>query len=543
MMLAPALALLLATASPDPLASARDAFAAADYVVAERLALEAAAGGGEAKAAATYLAGLARFRTGRFEAALEALDAAEAGADSPAAWQFNRGACLEALGRPSEAEAAFLAAAADPAFRPLALIEAGWAALAAGAPARARGHAALARAAATEREASLLSALEEELSAGAAPAPLEPAEKPGPPGDRNDGAEAPEGWAFGGRLEAGWDADASHTESTWLERPSTRAVTTPSAFGRASLWATGRTRLGGGVLEGSYGLGQLAYASAAARDLSLQEHDATLAWRGSPRDGLWLEAALSGQLALAGLDGLRAMQLGGGARLSGRFETGEQTATLAEVAWTAKRGLADEFAALGGNRFDLAVAEEGRWANLTVRAGYRLQLERIGRLLSPLTALELARLCPIGPGGATACTAGVEVLPLSYLSQGGFGAARLALTGWLDLSLDGSLLRRGYLHDDFVALTRSDGGPEVARPRRRHDWRWATGGGLSAALGPRLALSLRLDWLGSAYGATATGAAGGSGGMGGLGGMAGSAAPAGASWDKAVVTLGLGGGW
>lgn len=166
------LLLAAAAAAGNGLSAAEAAFARGEYPEAERLALAAARP--PRTGAALYLAGLARFRSGHPAAALTALDAAGRSADPPpsALWQFNRGACLYELGRMEEAEAAFLAAAADRSLAPTALAQAGFAALGAGAPDRARALAARARPLATGAALGLLADLEAELAAegGAAPA-------------------------------------------------------------------------------------------------------------------------------------------------------------------------------------------------------------------------------------------------------------------------------------------------------------------------------------------------------------------------------------
>src|SRR5512142_1097189 len=134
-----ALLALALHAAPDPLAPARDAFAAGDYGRAESLALFAAVP--PHRGQGLYLAALARFRAGRPQDALATLDAAARAKDAPprGGWEFNRGACLYALERFEEAEAAFLAAAeADPSLAAAARAQAGFAALDGDEPERAR---------------------------------------------------------------------------------------------------------------------------------------------------------------------------------------------------------------------------------------------------------------------------------------------------------------------------------------------------------------------------------------------------------------------
>jgi tetratricopeptide (TPR) repeat protein len=511
MTLATALALLVASASADPLVEARAAFASGDYPRAETLALRAA---GVDRAPARYLAGLARFRQGRFAEALEALDTAEAGADSPAAWRFNRAACLSALSRHAEAEAAYLEAARDPTYAPLALTEAGWAALAAGASGRARDHAARARTVATGDAVALVTALEQELSAEAdVPGSQALASAPAAPPARAVS------WEAGVRLDGGWDGDALQT-----------------AFAAVAAWAAGRGALGGGTLEGGYAFGQLAYLATAAADRSVQTHDLALAYRASPRPGLQLEAGLAGQLALAGLQDLRGMQVAGGAWTGARLKAGSHAALLAELAWTAKHGLSDEFAYLGGSTLLAGLGAEGSWEAVTVRAGYRYQLEQIGQLTAPMPPALLMQRCPPG----RTCTGGVEVQPVSFAGHAGWGWVQLRPASWLRFDLEGMLQRRDYLHDAYAELTILGLGAVVINPRSRDDWRWATGAAATATLAPGLSVTLRHAWQGGEYTLTPQGMRAGGGGM--FGGMFGTAPEIG-RWDKQVLQLGLTCAW
>lgn len=163
-------------AAVDPLAAAIEAFSAHRYEDAEALALSAAEQSAPRNGAALYLAGLARFRSGRPEEALEALNAAGLAPDAPARaqWQFNRAACLYELGRFREAEQAYLEAAADPALARVAYANAGFAALDAGAPDRARRLADRAREGATDAELALVEDLLAQLESDGEPEPESP---------------------------------------------------------------------------------------------------------------------------------------------------------------------------------------------------------------------------------------------------------------------------------------------------------------------------------------------------------------------------------
>ncbi len=486
MTLASALALLLATAPLDPLAGARGAFAAGDYALAERLALE---GQAEPPAAALYLAGLARFRAGRPAEALEALDRAEAGADSAAAWHFNRGACLYQLARHAEAEAAFLVAAADPAFAPLALVNAGFAALDAGEATRAGELAARARGVATGPALELVEELEQALEAGPGrtgepPASGSPAKPPAPAATPTSQLTAE------AHLEAGWDSDALRSGTGVLERPhqSDGAGSPLVAAAAALAW---RGPVLGATAQASYAFNQVAYLKPQARDRSDQEHDLRLAARVAPTPQLQLELSLFGQYALAGLSKLRGLQAAGGARLAASYDLSPSQTSRAGGSFTAKQGVGSEFASLTGDRWEADASHEVRWERLALEAGYRLRLERIGIVSTSRPPIPLgAAPCPLG-------CAVTDREPLSYLGQTGWLAARLEPWSWLRLDLDAGLEWR--LYDDTMGtiLTGPDGAGVLVGARQRHERRWFTGETAAFRVAPWLSLSLRHDWLDS----------------------------------------------
>ena len=153
-----------AAAAPDALQAAEAAFAAHDYQRADELATAAAEPPREG--AALYLAGLARFRSGRPAEALEALDRAARASDPPAPglFHYNRAACLYQLERFGEAEADYLQAASlDAAIATLSLVNASYAALEGGSAERAREIATRARASAKPEEADLVGDLESHI--------------------------------------------------------------------------------------------------------------------------------------------------------------------------------------------------------------------------------------------------------------------------------------------------------------------------------------------------------------------------------------------
>ncbi|MFL5395769.1 MAG: tetratricopeptide repeat protein [Myxococcales bacterium] len=160
-----ALALVAAVVTAPDLSAAQAAFAQGDYERADTLATAAAQPPNEG--AALYLAGLARFRAGRAQEALDALDRAEHAPDRPAPglFHYNRAACLYELGRFADAEADYLKAAEiDPSIATLSLVNASYAALDGGSPERAREIAARARAAATPGEADVIADLETHIA-------------------------------------------------------------------------------------------------------------------------------------------------------------------------------------------------------------------------------------------------------------------------------------------------------------------------------------------------------------------------------------------
>jgi tetratricopeptide (TPR) repeat protein len=468
MTVAAALALVLATASPEALDEARRAFAVADYAAAERLALVAAAG--DEPAPALYLAGLARFRTGRPAEALEALDQAEAGADSAAAWRFNRGACLYELGRFAEAEAAFLEAAVDPILAPLALVNAGFAALDGGAPERARALAARARAAADDPSRPLVDELEQAL----APAPTAPL--PPPPAPPTSPSSA---FSVTARAEVGQDTDASRAGTGAVERPG-NVTHIASDLSAAWVAAEGRATAAGLTFAAGYGFSQVAYLAKAAEDYGVQQHDLLLALRARPASHLQLELALTGQYALAGLPDLRGLQAAGGARVAAALEVGEGQTTRAELSLTAKDGRGQEFAALDGSRLEAAASHERRWARFTLRGGYRFQLERIGVVTST---------APLGPAGEA-----VDVERLSYAGHTGWLGLRLEPWSWLRLDLLGGAEGRRAL-EDLRTVVRTPEGALLTGLRRRSDLRGFGGEAVALRLAPWISLTLRHDWL------------------------------------------------
>lgn len=144
-----ALLALRAHAQAPATASAREALRAGDLAGARELA-EAALAAQPDDADALALLAMIEAKAGDSARALVHFDAALArsGANPPAALLWNRGTCLSALGRPADAEQAFLDAAAHatPPLDALAWLNAGYAALDLGADTRAQQHLQRARA-------------------------------------------------------------------------------------------------------------------------------------------------------------------------------------------------------------------------------------------------------------------------------------------------------------------------------------------------------------------------------------------------------------
>jgi len=498
MSLAAALAALSLAAASSSLDEARAAFAAADYARAERLALQAAVP--PDPGAALYLAGLSRFRLGRPAEALAAIDRAGDAADAPAAWHFNRAACLYALERFGEAEAEFLAAARDPTFQTLALVQAGFSALDAGATSRAREHAARARAGAGPRLGELVDDLDAALAGP--PAGTAAARDPSPP-------PPPRRWEAGASLELGWDDDALQAGLGSPERGAGSArVGSPVAL--ASGWGALRLPAGAATAEVAYAFSQLAYQAASAQDRSVQLHELSLALRGAPRPGLHLEAAGTGGLALAGLSDLRSLQSWGGLQGAAALEHGNRASTHLDLGVAWKRGW-NEFGYLGGSRLEAGLWEELRRGAARLRGGYRLRLERIGELRT--TTGEAGGMGPCHEG----CS---ELQPLAYQGHLAWLAGRWGPLDWLRLDAGLGWEWRRALSDWRLVAQPPDGAPFEVRRGRATEQRWSSSATATARLSPRLSLSLHHEWLGGRPGAAAA-----------------------AGWDKQVVLVGAAWSW
>ena len=474
MIAATVLAILAALGSPDLLDEARAAFARGDYARAEALALQAATP--PRAGAALYLAGLARFRSGRAAQALEALDGSTVDdAPAPAEWHYNRAACLDELGRHGEAEAEFVAAAElDPALSAVALVNAGFAALDGGALERARALAARARRAASGAAGELVSDLEARVSAASAPPPAEPA------------SAARRGAAWEGllRIAGGWDSDALQTGLvSGNEFVETTAAATPSALATTDVQISARVR----ALEPlraklTYSFTQLAYAAAAAADRSTQQHGLAATLELPVSERLRLGTSLEGAVAFTGLRAFRGLQSSAGARLFAALDESRRTTTRIDLGYAHKLGLASEFDYLTGDRVDAIVGQEVRLGRAVLAAGYRFQLEDLGT-----SRQQSSVACPAG-----ACTEQL-LESFAYAASAGWLSARAAVARWIDVEVSGGLERRDYLSDDTTSLVFPGQAAAVTDRRRRHDLRWLGGAAATVSLSRGVAVVLRYD--------------------------------------------------
>ena len=455
----PAAALVLAagltTATEVDLAQAQAAFDAGDYPRAAELALAAAGedadppGGTGVRDDALYLAGLARFREGRTAEALELLDRSGPRADGPGPWSYNRGACLDALGRFEEAEGAFVLAARDPALAPVALVNAGYAALSRGAPDAARAHATDARAAPGEA-LDLVDGLERDIAVAAAGAAG--GAPTGPDGVRS------RRWIATARIEGGHDSNALQSGASSLgDRSAAAAAPAASALAVTDVVAIGRFQPAGLDLDATYGFGQVAYSAPGARDRSVQQHGGSVGLEGEPADGLVLGGAAEGQLAYAGLSDFRGMQRSAGLRAWGILAEGDATSTRLDLAWALKEGVGAEFAYLTGDRLEAAISQLVRLGPTVLSAGLRFAADRIG-------ATSEAVRCGEG------CTA-AAFLPVGHAATTGWLAVRWSPLRRLRLDLSGATEWRAYLADDRLVVDGGEGLPFESWRARRRDTR------------------------------------------------------------------------
>lgn len=556
MILAPALTLVALLATGEPLAEARRAFAEGQYAEAERLALEDAQP--PRLGAALYLVGLARFRAGRPAEALEALDAAGRTEDAPerGAWSFNRGACLYALERFEEAEAAFLEATGDEALARVAWINAGFAALDAGAHERAAQWAEKARPGASEREAlqiqELLSLVEE--ARGRAPNASEDAYRLGLA-------------AFDeGRIE---EARAQFLQAATLDPSSGRA----RLMAGASAYRAGERETAREDVEAALGLKLEVQDRKTAHDyldrLSFGLRASGRGVRFSAGAGLGFDSNVL-QVGVAGRDvtggattdvdtssPFAEASLGFGARLrvsdtwfaelsySGTQRAYSQDTAqdyslqlhrvAAALEWEVARrvrlgvlgagdvfftGLSDfrglQASATGAawlavdqsertsTRLDFAIARKsGLSSEFDYLTGTRLDatLSQEFRLRAVgLTAWYRYRKDDIGTleqdaGSTTTGTSQEYVIPFAWAGHAVGASARFVLGERFDASLDAEAEWRDYLDESFLRVTAADGSVQEWDRRLRRDQRFVLVPALSARLSSHWRLSARYELL------------------------------------------------
>lgn len=551
MILAPALTLVALLATGEPLAEAQQAFAEGQYAAAERLALEAAQP--PRLGAALYLVGLARFRDGRAAEALEALDAAGRAEDAPerAAWSFNRGACLYALERFEESEAAFLEATGDEALARVAWLNAGFAALDAGAPDRAAQWAERARAGASEREAvqlqELLSFIAE--AQGRAPDTGEDAYRQGLASfdagrfeeARAHFLQAAKGDPSSGRARLMAGASAYRTGERETAREDIEAAlaltlgpvdrkTAHDYLDRLSLGL----RAGGRGLRLSTGAGlgldsNVLQVGVASRDVSgtdvetvsaFAEAGLGLATRLRLSDAFFAEFSygatqraysqatardysLQLHRVAAALEWEAARRVRLGALAGGDvFFTGLENFRGLQASITGAAWLALDESERTSTRLDLAlVRKTGLASEFDYLSGTRLDatLSQELRLRTlGLTAWYRYRKDDIGTlvqDVSSTTTSQQYVIPFAWAGHAVGASARLPLGERLDASLDTEFEWRDYLDDSYLRVEATDGSVETWGRRRRSDQRFVLAPALSARLSQRLRLSARYELL------------------------------------------------
>jgi tetratricopeptide (TPR) repeat protein len=547
----PALALVTLLASGDPLSEAQRAFSQGQYPEAEALARQAARP--PTQGTALYLVGLARFRAGRPAEALEALEAAALAEDAPpkAAWSFNRGACLYALGRFEEAEAAFAAAEEDPELAQAARVNAGFAALDAGSPERAAQWADRAapgaseqvalqveelRTLVTEARGGTLSEAAEAYRQGLAAFDAERFDEaralflrsaaldPGSGRARlMAGASA---WRQGARAVAREDVTASlslplepqdrNTAHQYLDRLS---------FGLRASGPGARLSVQGGLGFDS----NVPQYGVAERDFSRTETETA-----SPFADVGLGVALRLRLS----DALFAHLFYGGSQRAYSQDSLEDYAlqlhrVSAAVEWEAARrvrvggsvsgdvfftGLSDFRglqSSVGGGawlafdahertstRLDVSLArKDGLISEFSYLTGTRLDATLSQELRVPAlnaTAWYRYRQDRIGTLVQDVSTTGqtqAYVIPFAWAGHAAGTSWRLAPIGRFDASLDAEVERRFYREDSYLSVQLPDGSGEEWGRRRRRDTRFLLGSTVSARLTELLHLSARYELL------------------------------------------------
>ncbi|MBZ4373628.1 tetratricopeptide repeat protein [Corallococcus sp. AS-1-6] len=543
------LLLLVALAAGEPLEDARESFAAGRYAEAEQQALLAPSSG-----ASLYLAGLARFRLGRPEEALAALDAAGRAPDAPEpdAWNFNRGACLYALGRFAEAEEAFARVREGAPLARVAWINAGFAAFDAGAPERAAQWAERASAGASTEEALQV----EELRALLAP-PVNEGDEAYRQGlasfdaGRFDEARAhflraAERQPDSGRarLMAGASAWRLGLRSAAREDLTAALALTLTPVDRATahqyldLLSHGLRASGPGLwASASVGPGfdsNVLQVGVAARDVSGANADVVTASAFAEAGvGLTARFRLSDRL-------FAALSYGGSQRAYAVSSVRDYSLQLhratASAEWEAARRV--RVGLLAGGDIFFTGLEDFRGLQASVNANAwlawdetehtrtRLDLgvagkdgigEEFAYLTGPRLDATLSQEWHLGPANLTAwyryrqdrigtleqsfTSDGSVLLSQTYVIPFGFTGHAVGASGrwqprpWLTASLDADVEWRRYLDDNALRVVTAGGDSETWNVRRRHDTRFVLIPTVSARLSGHLRLTARYELL------------------------------------------------
>lgn len=539
-----------AHATVPPLAQARELLRAGDPGGAEAAAAEAIAlrpGSG----AAHLVLGIARFQAGRYAEALLAFADARVAPEPPALGPlaFNEGSTLFALGRFSEAEAAFARAGeADAALRPVAWVNAGQAALQRGDLPRAREYAAQAAGETTGQATAGLAELHAAITQHEAPPPSDP---PARASDANanrfaeavasyrarDLGEAERGFlavladapdaetaaaaeeyldalsfglrAGGGGLTlhlaagGGYDdnaaqASALRTETILAEDPNDPGA----AFGTLGLevahaWLVGRASL----IELSYALDQLAYAAQTFDPYDMQVH--TLGVRGewglSRR--LRLQTDAGSDLQLVGLSQPSAFTWSATVGPGIAFDFNPYTSSALRVRVSHKGAFDKEAKPFAGRRVELRAEQRVRWWRMRGSLALRHRRDALGTrhlLLSELP--EGGTITTLRGRKFNYSTDERYDAPYSNKSNGLKLGASLRL-GPVLLAADASFDRIAYTKDNVrYAIDTTDTRfqrtlvREIARVKR-DDSRFTLSPSVSLDLFDRYQITLRWDYV------------------------------------------------
>jgi len=492
-------------AQADPaLGQARARLAANDLPGAEQAARDAVARA-PTHGPALMVLGLVEFHSERYEAALELFQRAAAGEPPPAEGPlaFNRGSALYALGRYSEAEAAFMqAAGAQPTLTGLAEVNAALAALGARDLDRARAHAdAAAASPSAEALSGELASLRSQIAAAesipAPPPPPRPQPEPDPAPTQVIQARglAAQGAGLDLRLAVGGGYDSnvsqlapSRTEVIAAEIPDQDAA----PFVEANLDASYGLRLSQAFfLQMGYTFDQLGYQQEELDQYAFQVHG--LAARGELRAARWLRLQLSGglELQLTGLRHFEAFQRLTTVEPQLAVDEGPLFTTLLRLRWQDKAPYQAADAYYQGRRIDLRLVQRLRIERLRLDLGLRHRREDIGTRTQDLGTLTITRRRT----GVTRTFEGTYVAPYAYRSNAVVLGGSVELPAGLLLALEGGVERLRYTEDSVWYATGT--GPlqrtrELGRKRRDDDRLTATAE-LSFAANDWLELGLRYD--------------------------------------------------